>query len=507
MKGFFLLVFQKLLNPLDYLSSMNYPRKSKIPLRWKIGGGLLIFLFGILTLLAPAFAPEIPLIDRPIITMTVVLLLTGLVFLYLSELTIYTQAGRRLLIWIIAVGALVRVFMFFSTPILEEDYHRYLWDGAVTANGFNPYQFSPEQIREGLSGSAEVPSPLLALARESGSAINSINHDYLRSIYPPLTQGAFALAYLLKPWSLSAWRVVLLLFDVITLLLLFYILRYLNLSPVWIGIYWLNPLLVKEIFNSGHMDILIFPFLLAAILFSIREKPFPAVIALAFAVGVKVWPVVLLPIILRPLYPHYKRLLLAGGLFGILCLLLFLPVYLAGLDTNSGFNAYSQRWELNDSLFKIYLWISLAISKIIGIHPGHSQLLARVLAVFTLLGWTAYITLQKSEKPRDIFDQVLLIVAGMFLLLPNQFPWYGVWLIPFLAISPRKPLLWLTLLLPLYYLRYYFQGRGQAALFDNWIVWLEFIPLWILILREWRIARRLKLYGSSIQGDLKRMAE
>jgi len=271
LRNFFRFVYQKLLNPPDYLSSVNYPHKTKIPFRWKIGGSLLIFLFGVLLLLAPAFAREIPLVDRPIIVMTLVLLLAGLVFLYLSELIIYTQAGKWLIIWIIAVGTLMRVFMLFSTPILEDDYYRYLWDGAVTANGFNPYQYSPEQIREGLSGGTEIPSPLLALARESGAIINSINHDYLRSIYPPLTQGAFALAYLLKPWSLTAWKIVLLLFDVITLLLLIYILRYLNLSPVWIGIYWLNPLLVKEIFNSGHMDLLIFPFLLAAILLSIHH--------------------------------------------------------------------------------------------------------------------------------------------------------------------------------------------------------------------------------------------
>lgn len=451
-----------------------------------------LILFGILAFLSASFEGNAPLDKKPVLPATAVMVLAGLVFLYMAELTIYTRAGKQLLIWIIAIGALMRIFMFFSTPILEDDYHRYLWDGAVTANGLNPYQYSPEQIREGLSGTAEIPSTLLALARESGVTINSINHDYLRSIYPPFTQGAFALAHLLKPWSLTAWKMVLLLFDVATLLLLFYILRYLNISPVWIGIYWLNPLLVKEIFNSGHMDILIFPFLLAAILFSIRGKPFPAVITLALAAGAKVWPVLLLPIILRPLYPHYKRLLPAAGLFGILCLLLFFPVYLTGLDTNSGFNAYSQRWQLNDSLFKIYLWVSLAITKIVGIHPGFSQLLARVLAIFSLLGWTAYITLQKSEDSGKVFDHVLLIVAGMFLLLPNQFPWYGVWLIPFLAISPRKPLLWLTPLLPLYYLRYYFLGRDQVALFDNWIVWLEFIPLWMLLFREWFMRHKLK---------------
>ncbi len=47
-----------------------------------------------------------------------------------------------------------------------------------------------------------------------------MNHSYLRSIYPPVAQAAFALAHWIGPWEVSAWRLVLLLFDTMTLGLL-----------------------------------------------------------------------------------------------------------------------------------------------------------------------------------------------------------------------------------------------------------------------------------------------
>lgn len=503
-----------------------------LPARWKIAGALLLALTGALALLSRAFAPEIPLAQRPILVMVVLSGLAGLVFRYLAELILHSRETPCLLAAILLGGALMRGAMFFSTPILEDDFYRYFWDGAVTAHGFNPYTHAPEQIKSGLVGKVEIPPRLLALARESGAVIERINHPYIRTIYPPLAQAAFALAYFIsggvfdESRSLAAWRMVLLGFDLAALLLLFQILRYLHLSLPGIAIYWLNPLLVKEIFNSGHMDILVFPFLLAAIWLAVQQKPCWAAALLALATGVKIWPAALLPLILRPFWPDYRRVVTALALFGILTLLLFLPILWSGFwNESSAFTNYTTRWQLNDSLFKILLGFSWGITKVIGVHPGHAQLLARFLAGFLLLGWIAYLASRPLSHPHNgfksamqhpqmegpegskpatnnpqlttsdpvlLFDRSLLLIAGMFLLLPNQFPWYGIWLAPLLAISPRKSLLWLIPLLSLYYLRYYFLATGKVEVFDYGIVWIEFIPLWALLFREWYLSHKLE---------------
>ena len=103
--------------------------------------------------------------------------------------------------------------MLFTAPILEDDYFRYLWDGAVTAKGINPYKYSPEQVMEGV----DVPEELVALADESGDIIHGINHPHLRTIYPPVAQAFFAISNLLGPWSLTTWKIILIVIDLLLL--------------------------------------------------------------------------------------------------------------------------------------------------------------------------------------------------------------------------------------------------------------------------------------------------
>ena len=144
--------------------------------------------------------------------------------------------------------------MISSTPILEVDFNRYLWDGAVTANGLNPYKYSPYEIQNTEKTPGEIPQDYLELARESNGILGKINHSDLKTVYPPVTQIAFALAHMISPWDIIAWRFILLAVDVITLFLLFKIFRQLNLSVFWLIIYWWNPLLIKEIFNSFRKE-------------------------------------------------------------------------------------------------------------------------------------------------------------------------------------------------------------------------------------------------------------
>ena len=52
------------------------------------------------------------------------------------------------------------------------------------------------------------------------------------------------------------------------------------------------------------------------------------------------------------------------------------------------------------------------------------------------------------------------------------------------------PLIALTAALPLYYLRFHFVVIGREGLFDNGIVFLEWAPIWALLLVA--LARRLR---------------
>lgn len=457
--------------------------------RWKLAGSMLIVLHLGLVLLSKNFADGRDWPEKLVLILVGMELFAGAVYWWVVRGLREAPNNPAWPVWTLVVGAVLRVSLFITTPMIADDYYRFLWDGAVTARGVSPYAYTPSQALEHGVDSKSVPSVLHQLAKESGPLVSQINHPHLRSIYPPVAQAAFALAHGLHPWSLTAWRLVLLVFDVATLSLLIALLRILKLPLQWLVIYWWNPLLVKEIINSGHMDVVVLPFVLGSVLLALRGRHGWAALSLALAAGTKVWPVVLLPLILRPVLTSPKRLVPALGLFGLLSSVLFLPIYTAGLDSSSGLMAYSHHWEMNDALFMLCVRAAQIVLKCMGIHPGHGQFVVRIFVPAILAVWILWVVRRNLRGPVDCRERGLLIVAALFLLSPTQFPWYYVWMVPFLALRPRPSLLLLTVLLPLYYLRFYFYAHHRVEISDHGIVWLEYVPVWCLLIREWYVGR------------------
>ena len=461
------------------------------PRGWLLTGLGLVGLQLILLILSPRLGYGAQPGAGAIIGLVSVQVLAGAVYL-LAVCRLPRSSGAPVLWWILAVGALLRVLMLFSTPILEDDYYRYLWDGAVTARGYNPYLHAPQAMVGPPDAADPAPEALRELAAASGDIIGRVNHPHLTTIYPPLAQSAFALAHGLAPFSLTAWRLVLLMGDAAALVLLILILRNVNLPLSLSAIYWWNPLLVKEVVNAGHLDVLILPFVLGSVLLTSSGWLVAALLPLAGAIGVKIWPLILLPLIIRPLVGNTWHLGLGLGLFVLALGLIFWPMYPAALGEHSGLLAYGSRWEMNDALFKLISWGVGGFFQGVGL-PGQA---GPRLARWLVMAVTAGVVLGLARKPLidglDLCNRCLWALAILFLLSPAQFPWYYVGLIPFLAIRPRVSLLLLTALLPLYYLRYFFLARGQAAIFDYGIVWLEFLPVWTLLAWEWRSSRELR---------------
>ena len=453
-------------------------------LRWGLAGIALVSPLVVVAAISPGFDYELRNIDKPIISMVVLLIVAGGIYLLAILGFKETVFNKKWLAWVILLGLLARIIMFTSTPILEDDYNRYLWDGGVLANGFNPYKYSPRDVLN--EEVHQVPDALRQLAKDAVPIPQRINYPWLRTIYPPITQCVFAIAHIISPWSLMAWRIVVLVLDLVTLYLLFSILRVLNLPLTGLAIYWWNPLLIKEIYNSGHMDVLIFPFVLGALLLTMQRRYVLASAILGLGLGVKFWPAILLPVALRPVLNKPKTLVPAVLVFACLSVAMVMPQWLTGLGSDSGLTAYSRYWEMNDALFMIILWIAELVIEVFGSDADYAKLVARVVVVGILLFWSLWVIRLHDVDPAETSRRFLLVVAALFLLSPTQFPWYYLWILPFLAIHPRISLALLTVLLPLYYMRFYLGARDMVKVHDMGVVWLEFVPVWCILIWEWR---------------------
>lgn len=449
--------------------------------RWTVAVGLVVLAAWSIGLawLSGSFAYERDVLDAPVWTFVALQVAAGTVYLLTLLALRRRPTTRGLLMAVFAVGLIMRLAQFGAAPVLEDDFYRYLWDGAVTAHGHNPYTYSPEQVRQHAEG---IPDDLRHLAGESGEVVDRVNHPWLRTIYPPTAQAAFTVGYWIRPFDIQGLRLVWLGLDLAVLCLLLALLRGSSSLSFTLAIYWLNPLLIKEVFNAGHMELVLVVALLAALLAVRRRWHKTGGLMLGLAAGAKVWPALWLPLLLRHGGTNWRRGIAVTIAFAIPAAVLAMPILMGRLDAGSGFTAYAQRWQMNDSAYLIVHELAKLLS------PENAHRLARWTIAAVLLGLIVFCLRRFRSNFDGLVSGAAVITAALFLLSPTQFPWYFLWLLPLLTLRPIWSLLALTVTLPLYYLRFPLAAMGHAVWFDYGIVWIQFVPVWLLL--AWELRRR-----------------
>lgn len=386
--------------------------------------------------------------------------------------------GRYHLAGIILIGILLRLIMMTSTPIQASDYYRYLWDGATVANGISPYKYSPLDITQNRMDS-EDSQTLKQLKKEAKHILPHINHPHLRTIYPPVSQGMFALAYWLTPYKIIGWRVVLLAFDIIAVIFLLLLLSRLNLPLSFLAIYLWNPLLIYETHCRGHLDLIVGVFILIFVWALVKHKPVTAGTMLAMAVGAKLWPLVLVPFLIFQFQRKYSDMLKAITVFVGLTLLVMIHFTAAIKNSSdSGTIAYMQTWQANAGIYWIFNWVGWKLAGILNL-GFDGRLIARAMIVsiiFMVSIWQAHIS---KTNVRQLPQKIAVVFILLLLLSPTVYPWYYIAVIPLAALSFRWTFLIWTLLLPMTYFPDVFINNGIISVLIHVTVWLFLLKLFI----------------------------
>jgi alpha-1,6-mannosyltransferase len=451
---------------------------------------LAVTLVGLSTALAwvsPWFGNETELLDQPVPLVSLAMVLVGLAFLAILPLLRASLraglGGDPHLIWLIAgTGVMMRLALFGSTPILEDDYYRYLWDGGVTAAGYSPYGATPDAAQ-----GEQYHYSLQPLARQSGTVIEGVNHSDLKTIYPPVAQAAFAVAHWVQPWSLTAWRGVCLAAELATFALLLMLLRDVGRPALWASLYWLNPLMAKELINSAHMDVVVTPLVLAAFLMSLRRRPAVTALALGLAIGAKIWPLILVPLVFRPWLSEPKKLVLPGLILTGLCLAVAWPMISGGLDASSGLTAYATHWRNSSGLYVVIQKSLMAVLAPFDVSKETIGALIRMILVGAAAGVMVLIVRRPLVSHADMMARAALLTAALVLLSPSQFPWYAAWTLPFAVFRPSLGIMLMTALMPVYYVGFYFSEREIYQVYREGVVFVIWLPVWATLAYEaWR---------------------
>ena len=438
------------------ISQFNWPA-------W-IGLAFVLFSVAIIARLSLGFFDRgIEPIQMPIGSMVTVFLITAIGFTIFAPLLVLRQAAsdhRALLLLILLVGVVLRLAFFGAPTLLEDDYNRYLWDGAVTANGMNPYTYSPEQV----AGFADKEHPLHKLSLEAGSVFQNINYPQFSTVYPPVTQAVFAITYWIAPFSLDALRFVLLFFELCCAGLILAVLKQLGKSPLWVVLYWWNPVVIKEIANSAHMEPILMLPVLGAVYFALRGRIMVPTVLLALAAGVKIWPAFLVLPLWRKTLDRPKELIVNAAVFAGILALLIIPILLAGLNSHSGFAAFGGQWQASSATYLVaemiadWIW-PYQLDEVLKIPQ-----VARLLIVVALLVAIAGICFKRASSDEALITQMFLITACIYLLSPSQTPWYFLWIIPLACIYPSPALLLAGATMVLHYSFFHFSVRGDGRI-------------------------------------------
>jgi hypothetical protein len=462
--------------------------------RFFLLGVLSLVMYGGIAWLSQGFIYGQGYAQRPILSFVglyaVAWLLAMLALRNLRELP-----RQRLDVWLVLAFALLfRVTLLFSHPIQEDDFYRYLWDGKVVASGLNPYRVAPLAVMNATRASRSLSEPFAQSedsedlrrltsipAHDENFALilSRVNHPEVPTIYPPLAQAVFALTALVAPGSLPALRLVLLGFDLAICGLMVAVLQHLGFNALLVLVYAWSPLVIKETINSAHYDVVPTFFLVLAFLLCLKKNTLLAHASFALAILGKIYPLLLIPIFLwRTVVSQGRgRAFLGLMVVTVIVALGYAPFLDAGPGLWQGTLAFAERWQTNSGLFPLLGWIA-----------GARWLANTVVAL--LLGGAVLALLVRHDlrEDRALLWVSFLALGTLFLLSPVGNPWYFLWLMPFLCVFPLRSWLLLSGLLGLYYLWFYFVYHGAAETF-RWVLWLEYVPFYGMLIWEWFAAR------------------
>lgn len=444
--------------------------------------GALLFM----RLLTPAFAGHTETMDHPAFFLCAAIMIAGVAWwVFLSPLRrMKDSAGSRLPTLIVPImivlGLGFRLLFFGSDPVYENDYKRYLWDGAVTAAGANPYTYSPDEISAASEPGARSVPDLVRLAIMSIDAddiAEEINSPVLTTIYPPAAQAVFALAHWVAPFELWGLRLVFLCFEGLGLLALLAALRMRGRPRLWAALYWLNPIVIFTTYNGLHMDVLLVAPILSALLW-VQRRPYMAAVMLSLAAAIKLWPLLLAPVLFRQW--RHKPYLYCGiaGLTAVLTGLSLLPMLLS-LGDSAGLLAYSSNWTNSSFLFP-------GLRGALGFLTEDPNRATRYLIAIVLTGFSLWLGFIAPKDPDRIPVHLLLLVAAFVLLSPTGYPWYFIWFLMFLPFAAShwsaRGLALLTVGASVYYARFQLGEAGHYEIYARVLLPLEFgVPLLILL--------------------------
>jgi hypothetical protein len=366
------------------------------------------------------------------------LTLAGIVYLLaVRECFGTSRFPRRVVVLGILLAAVWHIEFLRVPAGVDDDIHRYVWDGRLQRLGYNPYIVVPSD-----PAVRELHTP----------ETRNLNNPDLPSPYPPGAQLFFRAVTSIRE-STFALKVAFVACEVAIIFVLLDVLRFSQQGTHLVLVFAWNPLLAIEVAGSGHIDIVGALLLLVSAAALVRRWRATAAVSFGLAVAVKFLPVVLLPL-------YWKRVRVRDAALAVVVVgVLYVPFLNHGRVPIGSLGTYVQTFRFNGPVFA-------ALDRV-----ASPQLLAG-LAVLVGLVTATWLRSAAPERSPDLFAWPM---AASLLCAPAVFPWYLLWLLPFLTSASTLLIIVWTVSIMLTYVQWHLRALGRPwGPLPGWVMVLEY---------------------------------
>jgi len=371
------------------------------------------------------------------------------------------------------IGILFRIILLFCIPNLSNDFYRFIWDGRMTLQGYNPFLHLPRDIVH-----TDIFFQLGKDATELYHGQGSLSPGNY-TCYPPLNQLFFIVSALIFPnsilGSIIILRIFMILADIGTLYYGRKILKHLGLPESNILLYALNPFIIIELTGNLHFEGIMIFFLVVAIYYLLKNNLLKSALLLSLSISVKLIPLIFIPVLLRKLGQSETLKYFLVVMF--VSIVLFIPYLSPGLIENfaSSIDLYFRKFEFNASFYYIIRWIGY---KTIGwnIIQKAGPLLGLIVFTFVLL----ISLIRKNEKPKQLMISLLFAISVYYFFSTTVHPWYiAIPLILSVFTQYKFAVIWtFTVMLS------YFAYSSQSFQESLWLIAIEYTVVYGFLIYE-----------------------
>lgn len=359
-------------------------------------------------------------------------------------------------VWVIlGLALLLRMLVFPHEH--SDDLNRYLWEGRLLSEGINPYRFSPDH-------------PDLQQLAAADPYHRQINHPDLPAAYPPLMLYLFS-ALARAVYHPMAVKVLMVLFDMGTLVLLLVLLRDRSLDMRWSLLYAVNPVILYAFSGQGHLDAAQNFFLMAALLCYARRSWVYLFVFTGLAVQSKYMAAAAVPFLLN------RDNLRQAWILPVVVVLPFLPLAGDGLFFFDSLAVFSRDYAFNGSIHGLLQVLTGDIRS--------AGVVCKLLFPAVLAVGIAALHPQISERFRKEPAAGCFFALGAVLLLsPTVHFWYLTWIIPFLPLFPSRSWILLCLTSGMVFVSDGFLYQTGSWRYPVWVQVTVWLPFYILLAWE-----------------------